>query len=95
MVQLKFSQSILPQNMQYADFNSIVVQLKLENPKIAVEVLLFQFHSSTIKTTEKGISLFILQKFQFHSSTIKTSGLVQGKDMYCNFNSIMVQLKHV
>ena len=50
MVQLKFSQSILPQNMQYADFNSIVVQLKLENPKIAVEVLLFQFHNGTIKT---------------------------------------------
>ena len=50
MVQLKFSQSILPQNMQYADFNSIVVQLRLENPKIAVEVLLFQFHNGTIKT---------------------------------------------
>ena len=29
MVQLKFSQSILPQNMQYADFNSNMVQLKL------------------------------------------------------------------
>ena len=55
MVQLKFSQSILPQNMQYADFNSIVVQLKLENPKIAVEVLLFQFHNGTIKTFGNGV----------------------------------------
>ena len=53
-------------------FNSIVVQLKLENPKIAVEVLLFQFHNGTIKTISTVKTSIKRPQFQFHNGTIKT-----------------------
>ena len=49
-----------------------MVQLKIENPKIAVEVLLFQFQYGTIKTQMQNQIILPSTLFQFHNGTIKT-----------------------
>ena len=52
-----------------------MVQLKIENPKIAVEVLLFQFQYGTIKTQMQNQIILPSTLFQFHNGTIKTCSL--------------------
>ena len=75
MVQLKFSQSILPQNMRYADFNSNMVQLKLSKANLNKEVNSFQFQYGTIKTAN--------QEATWHNQFHFNSNMVQLKRTYC------------
>ena len=96
MVQLKFSQSILPQNMRYADFNSIVVQLKpiFHNQ---CHKAFWNFNSIVVQLKHLAICLTFLPQSYLNSMMVqlKPKWQVASIPIHSNFNSIMVQLKQI
>ena len=73
-----------------------MVQLKRKILMICRDCLIqFQFHNGTIKTNGGTTEISPNSIFQFHNGTIKTIQCSNIGHILGNFNSIMVQLKHV
>ena len=81
---------------QCCNFNSIMVQLKLED--LYADGAYQRYFNSIMVQLKHDYSFIlpaILPKFQFHNGTIKTRNTTSMLKMCLNFNSIMVQLKPI
>ena len=74
-------------------FNSIKVQLELQEPLSPFRVRMFQFHKGAIGTIPLRHVVLVIRMFQFHKGAIGTLAGCELIATLTRFNSIKVQLE--